>query len=173
MHTCVLRPTLVYGPGVKGNLETLIVAAKRGRCPPLPEFHNRRSLIGCDDLIEAALLAMQDPRAGGKTYIVSDGQVYSTRQLVAAICAAAGRRIPRWTVPAWALRIGAVTGDALGALLRRPMPLRSEVYARLAGSACYRSTGLRDDLGWRPRQTFSGCVGEMVEAHGRASETLP
>ncbi|WP_295884172.1 NAD-dependent epimerase/dehydratase family protein, partial [uncultured Thiohalocapsa sp.] len=51
LHVCNLRPCLVYGPGVKGNLARLIEAVDRGRFPPLPELGNRRSMVGLDDLI--------------------------------------------------------------------------------------------------------------------------
>lgn len=163
-HRVVLRPALVYGPGVKGNLASLIGAARRGVCLPLPEFGNRRSLIGRDDLIAAAWLALHHPRAAGRVYIVSDGVDYSTREIIAALCRAAGRRPPGWALPAWLLRAGARLGDGLGALLGRPMPLRSAVYWRLAGDACYRNHRLCTELDWRPRETLDQGAAAMLAA---------
>jgi nucleoside-diphosphate-sugar epimerase len=162
LHGCVLRPTLVYGPHVKGNLRRMIDAVAAGRFPPIPEFHNRRSLVGVGDLASAARLAMTSPAAGGRTYIVSDGIAYSTRTLYEAILAALGRAPPRWHLPAGLLRAGARLGDLLEAGSQRRMPLSSPVLRRLAGSACYRADALRAELGWEPTGTFFDAVADMV-----------
>jgi nucleoside-diphosphate-sugar epimerase len=165
MHVCNLRPALVYGPGVKGNLARMMEAASRGRCPLLPEFGNRRSMVGLQDLIHAAWMAAHHPDASGRTYIVSDGVDYSTRALFDATCRAAGRAMPKLTVPIWGLRVGAAVGDALRWLLRRPMPLDTSVLVRIAGSACYRSDRLRNELGWEPAQRFAEVLPVMLDAH--------
>lgn len=164
LHVCNLRPCLVYGPGVKGNLARLIDAVDRGRFPPLPELGNRRSMIGLDDLIDAAQRAMRMPEARGRTFIVSDGVPYSTRSLYVDIAGALGRPAPGWTLPTWLLRLGALVGDGLGALLSRPMPLNSAAWQRLAGSACYRADELCAQLGWVPRQTFAAVLPEIIAA---------
>jgi len=165
MHVCILRPTLVYGTRVKGNLERVLEAARAGRCPPLPEFGNRRSMIGRDDLLDAALLAAQDPRANGRTYIVADGVAYSTRMLFEIVCRASGHDLPRWGIPLWLLRLGALTGDSLGRVSGKTMPLNSAVLSRIGGSACYRADRLRLELGWRSRQRLQDVVDAMVKAH--------
>lgn len=107
MHVCNLRPTLVYGPGVKGNLSRILQAVDRGHFPPLPEFGNRRSMVSLNDLIAAAWLAMESPVANGRTYIVSDGVDYSPHALYEAMCAVLGVTMPHWCLPrrccAWAL----------------------------------------------------------------------
>lgn len=164
MHVCNLRPTLVYGPGVKGNLLEMLRAIEGRRFPPLPEFGNRRSMVSLDDLIVAAGLAMENRRANGRTYIVADGVDYSPRALYEAICAAVGVPVPRWRLPAGVLRLGAVAGDALEWLAGRKMPLNSAVLSRLADSACYRAGRIRNELDWRPEQTFFDVLPEMVRA---------
>jgi nucleoside-diphosphate-sugar epimerase len=169
MHVCNLRPTLVYGPGVKGNLARMLEAARGGRCPPLPEFGNRRSLVGLQDLIQAAWLAANEPAANGCTYIVSDGVDYSTRTLFEVTCRAAARAMPRLTVPVWTLYLGAALGDRLGWLLRRPMPLNSSVLSRISGSACYRGDRIRRELSWRPRHQFADVLPAMLHAAGTAA----
>jgi UDP-glucose 4-epimerase len=162
LHACCLRPCLVYGPGVKGNLARLIDAVDRGRFPPLPELGNRRSMVGLDDLLAAARLAMDLPAAAGGTFIVADGVQYSTRSLLVDIATALGRPVPRWTLPKWLLRLGARVGDGLEALIGRPMPLNSATWQRLAGSACYRADRLRETLGWEPRQTFTSALPAII-----------
>jgi len=76
MHVCNLRPALVYGPGVKGNLKRMMQAIAQGKFPPLPEFGNRRSLVSLTDLVTASWLAMEQEQANGKTYIVCEAQPY-------------------------------------------------------------------------------------------------
>jgi len=169
LHVCNLRPCLVYGPGVKGNLARLIEAVDRGRFPPLPELGNRRSMVGLDDLIDAAQRAMHMPEARGRTFIVSDGVPYSTRSLYVDIAGALGRPVPGWTLAIRLLRLGARLGDAIGALLSRPMPLNSAAWQRLAGSACYRADALCAQLGWAPRQTFAAVLPEIIVARQAAS----
>ena len=110
MHVCNLRPVLVYGRGVQGNLKRMLQSIARGRFPPLPESGNRRSLVSVDDLVCAAWLAMNHPQANGKTYIVCDGHPLSTRQMYEAMCRALGRKVPGWWVPLWMLRAGARLG---------------------------------------------------------------
>ena len=176
LHVCNLRPCLVYGPEVKGNLVRMIDAIERGRFPPLPEFGNRRSMVGLDDLLAAAQVAMGTPAARGCTYIVSDEAPCSSRELYLSICKALGQPVPVWTVPLWLLRLGAATGDVMGRLLSRPMPLGNAALQRLAGSACYRSEQIRRQLGWQPRQTFADALPVIIAARpsprpsGRPSE---
>lgn len=162
LHASVLRSTLVYGVGVKGNLQRMLEAVASGRFPPLPELHNRRSMVSVDDLAEAAWLAMTTAAANGRTYIVADGVDYSTRALYLAICAALDRRPPSWCLPLWMLIAGARVGDLLARASGRPMPLSSGALERLCGSACYRADRLHRELGWEPQENFFGVVRQMV-----------
>jgi nucleoside-diphosphate-sugar epimerase len=162
MHVCNLRPCLVYGPGVKGNLSRMIHAIEKGAFPPFPELGNKRSMVGMDDLIDAAWLAMNDTRACGKTYIISDGLPYSTRDLYIAISNALEKRVPRWTVPILLLHASAAVGDLLVRVSHRPMPMSSSVLQRLRGWACYRSDRIHRELGWAPRQTFEDILPDIV-----------
>lgn len=167
MHVSVLRPTLVYGPGVKGNLRRMIDAVAAAHFPPLPELGNRRSMVCVSDLSEAALLAMTNDTANGRVYIVADGSDYSTRRLYLSICQAVGRNPPSWSFPMWFLRVAARLGDLLALVTGRQVPFSSLALQRLCGSACYKSDRLRRELGWRPQQTFYDVVGEMVTPTNR------
>ena len=168
LHASVLRPTLVYGPGVKGNLRRMIDAVASGRFPPLPESHNRRSMVSVSDLAEAAWLAMTSDAANGRVYIVADGMDYSTRAMYLAIRQAVGRKPPSWCLPLWLLEAGARAGDLLGRTAGRPMPFSSLALARLCGSACYRADRLRAELAWKPQQDFFAVVHEMVSISNHA-----
>lgn len=99
MHTTIIRPALVYGPGVKGNLQQMQAGIKNGWFPPLPKVNNRRSMIHVEDLVEALIMVASDSRANGQIYIATDGITYSSRQIYEANCALVGKNIPNWSVP--------------------------------------------------------------------------
>lgn len=158
----VLRLPMVYGPGGKGNLPRMIRAVARGQFPPLPETGNRRSMVDVRDAVEAALLAAANPAASGKTYIVTDGQVYSTRQLYERISEAMGRPVPSWTVPLALLRGVARAGDVIGRIRGRRFVIDTAALEKLTGSAWYSSDKISRELGYRPRHTLLDALPGMV-----------
>jgi nucleoside-diphosphate-sugar epimerase len=164
IHVCNLRPCLVYGPGVKGNLARMIDAIERGRFPPLPDFGNRRSLVGLEALIDAAWLAMEMPAAAGHTFIVADAEPYSTRQIADAIRRGLGMPAPRLLLPSWSLAAGAALGDLVQRVTGLRMPLNGAVLRRIAGSACYRSDLLQRTLGWESRSRFERSLPGILAA---------
>lgn len=158
-HRVVIRPAPVYGPGLKGNLARMRDAVARGRFPPLRDNGNRRSLVHVDDLVSAALLAASAAVATGRVYHVADGEMYSTRRLYLAMCAAAGRAPARWTMPAFVLRALAIAGDAAGAACGRRAPFDSGALHRLGESAWFGAERARSELGWKPLNTVeSSCT---------------
>lgn len=161
-HPVVLRLSMVYGPTDKGNLPRMIEAIARGRFPPLPKITNRRSMIHVDDVIKAAVLAMQNQDAAGRTYILTDGQLYSTRQMYEWICQALGKTPPAWTVPLFALRTMALLGDAIGAVRGRRFVFDSDALDKLLGSACYHSASIGRELGFRPDRQLQESLAEIV-----------
>ncbi|RLA03407.1 MAG: NAD-dependent dehydratase, partial [Gammaproteobacteria bacterium] len=165
MQVTVLRPALVYGPAVKGNLWRMLQAIDNGRFPPLPDTGNQRSLVCVDDLIDAARLAADSPQADGQIYIVSDDAHYSTRQLYDWMHEALGRNVPRWSIPVFVLRAGAWVGGVAGRMTGRQLPLNPDVLQRLLGSACYRSDKIQQQLGWRPRRHLRDSLPGMVSAY--------
>ena len=99
MHVSIVRPSLVYGPNVKGNLRLMLSGIEKGWFPPLPETGNRRSMIHVDDLVQALLLVAEDERANGEIFIATDGIPHSSREIYKAICQAVGKTAPQWSVP--------------------------------------------------------------------------
>jgi nucleoside-diphosphate-sugar epimerase len=166
LGACVLRPALVYGPGVKGNLQRMLETVASGRFPPIPEVGNRRSMVSVRDLAEAAWLAMTNEAGRGQTYIVADGVDYSTRDIYIAMCQALGRKAPSWCLPLWVLAAAARGGDFVARASGKPMPVSSAALERLCGSACYRADRIRAELGWEPVDDFYRVVGQMVESVG-------
>ena len=99
MHVSIIRPSLVYGPDAKGNLQLMLSGIKAGWFPPLPETGNRRSMIHVDDLVQAILLVSEDKRANGEIFIATDGTPYSSREIYNAMCGVVGKSVPKWSVP--------------------------------------------------------------------------
>ena len=99
MHVAIVRPSLVYGPGVKGNLALMQRGIKQGWFPPLPETGNKRSMIHVDDLVRALLLVAEDERANGEIFIATDGIPHSSREIYSAICRSVGKTVPNWSIP--------------------------------------------------------------------------
>ncbi|MEJ2645625.1 MAG: NAD-dependent epimerase/dehydratase family protein [Gammaproteobacteria bacterium] len=165
MHVSVLRPALVYGPGVKGNLFRMMEQIDCGRFPPLPETGNRRSMVHVDDLVQAARLAASTPAARGRVYIVTDGEVYSTRRIYDALCRGLNGQVSGWAVPGVVLSALAKAGDLFELALRKAAPINSVVVGKLLGSACYDSRRIREELGFRPGWTFEEAVDAMVDAY--------
>ncbi len=158
----VLRLPMVYGPGCKGNLPRMIRAVARGRFPPLPDTGNKRSMVDVRDVVEAALLAATNPAAEGKIYIVTDGRVYSTRQIYAWICTALGRPVPARTIPLSLLRLLARAGDIIGHVSRRRFAIDTDALEKLIGSAWYSSDKISRELGYRPAHTLMEALPGMV-----------
>ena len=99
MLVSIVRPSLVYGAGVKGNLALMRRGIEQGWFPPIPETENRRSMIHVDDLVRALLLAAEDKRANGEIFIATDGVPHSSREIYEAICQSVGKTVPQWSVP--------------------------------------------------------------------------
>ena len=139
LQTVVLRPPLVYGPGVKANFLRLCEAVARGRPIPLPGRANLRSLLFVDNLADLLVRVLEHPKAAGRAFLPADGEPVSTVQLVRALGAALGRPARILTLPWPLLALGA-------ALLGRRADLE-----RVAGSLHLHDPRLAADLGWTPK----------------------
>lgn len=142
MEVVVLRPPLVYGPGVKGNFLRLMQALDKRRPLPLGGIQNQRSLIYLGNLVDVIRLCLTHPQAAGETFLVSDGDDVSTPELVRRIAAALGRRPFLLPVPeSWMQSAGRVLG-------------KQAAVDRLLGSLCVDISLLREELGWIPPYTM-------------------
>lgn len=162
MRVIILRLTMVYGAGGQGNLERMGRLVRRGLFPPLPETGNHRSLVHVDDVVAAIRLVANKDRASGRTYIVASDEAPSGRALFDALRAAHGLPPCKWSLPARLLQSAARIGDALESVLRRRMPLDSEILDRLLGSAWYSPARIGDELGWRAKISLADGLSEML-----------
>ncbi|GAA6140480.1 NAD-dependent epimerase/dehydratase family protein [Hydrogenophaga sp. 5NK40-0174] len=103
----VVRPPLVYGPGVGANFRALMRAVARGIPLPLEKVDNRRSLIGVQNLADLLLAAARHPGAAGQTFLASDGEDLSTPDLIRRLAKAMGRPARLLPVPSSWLGMGA------------------------------------------------------------------
>ncbi|HYH39254.1 MAG TPA: NAD-dependent epimerase/dehydratase family protein [Azospirillum sp.] len=134
----ILRPPLVYGPGVAGNLRALLRLCRKRIPLPLAWVANRRSLIGVGNLADAVALCLTHPAAPGRTFLVSDGAPLSTADLVRHFSAGLGVRPRLLPVPP------PVLGLAAALLGRR------DAWDRVGGSLVLEDTAIRATLGWSP-----------------------
>jgi UDP-glucose 4-epimerase len=132
MHVSIVRPALVYGPAVKGNLSLMLSGIKKGWFPPLPKINNCRSMIHVDDLVRALLLVSRDDRTNGEIYIATDGLAYTSREIYEAMCGILNKSIPQWGMPS-------LLFDILALLSPR---MRYKVN-KLIGDECYSSKKLQ------------------------------
>lgn len=158
----VLRLSMVYGSSRKGNLPRMIEAVAKGRFPPLPEMGNQRSMVHVMDVVRAALLAAEKPTAVSQTYIVTDGQAYSTRQMYEWICEALNKSVPAWTVPIVILKMLAKVGDGMSRVRRRRFMFDSDALDKLIGSAYYSSEKIQRELGFKPAWDLHSALPDMV-----------
>lgn len=138
LEVVIIRPPLVYGPGVKANFASLTRAVLRGWPLPLGSVHNQRSLVALDNLVDLIVTCLSHPAAANQTFLASDGQDLSTADLVRGMARAAGVSARLWPVPVWALL---AAGGALG---------KEEAVQRLCGNLQLDITKARMLLGWVP-----------------------
>ena len=73
LEVVIIRPPLIYGPGVKANFKNMLSIVNKGLPLPLGAIHNKRSLIALDNLIDFIICCINHPAAANETFLVSDG----------------------------------------------------------------------------------------------------
>lgn len=151
MEIVVVRPPLIYGPGVGANFLQLMKAVRLGLPLPLGAVHSSRSLIGIDNLVDFLILCLLHPDAAEKTWMISDQHDVRVPELVRMIAAAMGKPARLLPVPLWLLTAGAGLAGKTPMMRRLTDPLL--VDARPATL----------ELGWRPPVTMEAGIRRTVE----------
>ena len=138
LEVVIIRPPLVYGPGVKANFLRLIKAVQKGLPLPLGLVRNKRSLVAIDNLVDLIVTCIDHPAAAGQTFLVSDGEDLSTPELVRKLARAMGKKARLLPVPPVLLRIG---GRMIG---------KGGEVERLIGSLQVDISHTCETLGWHP-----------------------
>jgi nucleoside-diphosphate-sugar epimerase len=138
MEVVIIRPVLVYGPGVGANFASLMRWLKRGVPLPLGAVRNRRSLVSLDNLVDLIAVCLDHPNAANQVFLVSDGEDLSTTDLLRRLGLALGRR--PWLLPV-PPRLLTLAAHLIG---------RTSITQRLFGSLQVDIDKNRRLLGWRP-----------------------
>jgi UDP-glucose 4-epimerase len=153
LEVVIIRPTLVYGPGVKANFASLLNIVSKGF--PLPFGcinHNKRSLVSVKNLVDLIVTCIDHPKAVNQVFLVSDDHDVSTASMAKHMSQALGKSNRLLPVPLWCYRLaGKLTG-------------KTAVVDRLLGSLQVDITHTKVTLGWVPPQTLEEGFKETAEA---------
>lgn len=138
MEVVIIRPPLVYGPGVRGNFASMMRWVKKGVPLPLGAVNNRRSLVALDNLVDLVTICIDHPAAANEVFLVSDGEDLSTTDLLRRVGNAMDRPARLMPVPPCLL-------EAAAAILGK-----RDVARRLLGSLQVDISKTWDLLGWEP-----------------------
>ncbi|MEN5108380.1 SDR family oxidoreductase [Pseudomonas sp. TWI672] len=157
MEVVIIRPVLVYGPGVKANFHSMMRWVQRGVPLPLGAVDNRRSLVSVQNLVDLVVTCIDHPQARNQTFMASDGEDVSLSELLRALGRALGRPARLLPVPP--------------ALLQRAANLlgRHDLAQRLLGSLQVDIAKNQQLLGWRPpftlQQGLDATARSFLETH--------
>lgn len=107
LEVVIIRPVLVYGPGVKANFQSLMKWLSKGLPLPLGLIRNRRSLVSLDNLVDLILTCIDHPAAVNQVFLVSDGEDLSTTELLQRVAKALGVPARLLPVPAGLIKVAA------------------------------------------------------------------
>ncbi|WP_454876740.1 UDP-glucose 4-epimerase family protein [Pseudomonas farris] len=157
MEVVIIRPPLVYGPGVKANFLNMMSWLNRGTPLPLGSIRNQRSLVAIGNLVSLIVTCIDHPSAANQIFLASDGEDLSTTQLLRRLSKGLGKHARLLPLPEWLLKLAAST-------------LGKQAFAqRICGSLQVDISKNRELLGWTPpinmdkamRQT----AGHYLEKH--------
>ncbi len=138
MEVVIIRPPLIYGPGVKANFQKMMYWLNKGIPLPLGAIYNKRSLVAIDNLVNLIVICTDHPAAANQVFLAGDGEDLSTTELLQRMSKAMGRSPRLIPVPARLLEFGATL---LGKLA---------MVQRLCGSLQVDISKTREVLGWKP-----------------------
>ena len=151
LEVVIVRPTLVYGPGVKANFLNMMKIISKGIPLPLASINNKRSLIYVENLVDALAICATHPKAAGQTFLVSDGEDVSTPELIHRTASSIGMPTRLFPFPVTLMRLA---GKLIG---------KSGAVNRLTGSLIVDSSKIREELGWSPPFSMDYGLKETAE----------
>ena len=159
MELVIIRPPLVYGPGVKANFAAMMRWLHRGLPLPLGAVHNQRSLVALDNLVDLIALCLRHPGAANQTFMASDGEDISTTALLMRLGAALGKPARLLAVPPMVLNAGATLVG------------RRDVARRLCDSLRVDIGKTRKVLNWSPPISVDGALADAAHAFLQGART--
>jgi len=137
----IIRPSLVYGPEVKGNLFRMLSAIKKGFFPPLPNIESCKSMVHIDDLVKAIDFCIVKSSTNNNIYHITDGQNYSAQEIYHYLLRSLNMKVPNWHIPKFLFFIFPKTTK-----IRR-------LVDKIFGYDCFCSSKIRK-LGFFPKKTL-------------------
>ena len=160
MEVVIIRPPLVYGPGVKANFSLMIKWLNKPVPLPFGAIHNQRSLVALDNLVSFISLCVdreKSLKASNQIFLISDGQDVSTTQLLKNIGQAMNFQSPSY-IKAWLVPVPVSLMTFFAKLLGR-----GDIANRLFGSLQVDSSKAFDSLGWTPVITMGEQLAKMAK----------
>jgi nucleoside-diphosphate-sugar epimerase len=153
LEVVIIRPPLVYGPGVKANFASMIKWVNKGIPLPLGAINNKRSLVALDNLVSFIIHCIDHPKADNDVFLISDGEDVSTTELLQKVANALDKKSR--LIP---VSVGLMTFVAklLG---------KGAVANRLFDNLQVDSSKARDLLGWKPAITMDEQLKKTVQAY--------
>ena len=138
MEVVIIRPPLIYGPGVKGNFLRLLKIVNIGTPLPLGKVSNQRSLVSLPNLCDLVRVCIKNPKAAGRTFLVSDGEDLTTSELLYKLSYMMNKPSRYFRFPVRLIRLaGKMTGKSL-------------IVNRLCDSLQIDITSLKNTFDWTP-----------------------
>ena len=147
---CILRSSLVYGPGNPGNMARLLKLLKTGLPLPLGSVRNQRSFIFVGNLVDAIETVLAHPSASRKIFLMSDGEHLSTPQLIYRLADKARCSARLFPVPVGILKLLGKAGDNIERLLKISIGVDTYSIGRLVGSLSVDSSLIAREAEWFP-----------------------
>ncbi|ENJ8201581.1 UDP-glucose 4-epimerase family protein [Vibrio cholerae] len=158
LEVVIIRPTLVYGLGVKANFASLMKLISKGM--PLPFgciTKNKRSLVSVDNLVDLIITCIDHPKAANQVFLVSDDHDVSTSEMVSELAIALGKPTWQLPVPIWCYKL---FGKLFG---------KSDIVDRLTGSLQVDISHTKETLGWKPPQILQEGFKQTAQAFLQAN----
>ncbi len=151
MEVVIIRPVLVYGPGVKANFLNLMKLVQKRLPLPLGAIHNKRSLVSIDNLVDLIITCINHPKAANQIFLVSDGHDLSTTELLRHMARSLSTNIVLLPVPSSLLKLAATLAG------------KRAIGQRLCGSLQVDISKTKLLLGWTPPATIDSTLEKTVK----------
>ncbi|GAA0353630.1 SDR family oxidoreductase [Bowmanella denitrificans] len=151
MEVVIIRPPLVYGPGVKANFASMIKLAKANLPLPLASVNNKRSMVSLPNLVSLIETCINHPNAANKVFLVSDNHDVSTSELLSTLTRLNGKKPRLWLFPVGLLKFAA---GLVG---------KSAVTDRLCSNLQVNIADTINTLNWLPPVTFEQGLAECLQ----------
>jgi len=156
LEIVIIRPTLIYGPGVKANFLSMMNWLHKGIPLPLGNIHNQRSLVALPNLISLITTCIDHPAAANQTFLVADGEDLSTTELLQRLSHALGKPARLLPIPpSWLETALTLVG-------------KRAIAQRLCGNLQVDISKTRDLLGWTPPVSVDEALRQTAEAYLQA-----